>query len=375
MARRRAFVAVAALALVAAAASAQAGAAPPLGAEADLGGAISFDPALSGSGTMSCAVCHDSANHYAQTNDLAVQVGGMGMDQPDFRAVPTLAYKATTPPLPIGPADAINDGVEAAAIAVAETRDSSELDAANAIGKLVVAMKATTPKAGDSSAAQVARGGMFWDGRADTLQDQTLGSFLSPFDMANGDAPALAARIVASYGGRLEKVFSAQVLKDPKMTVDESAQAIARQELVDPSFHPFSSTYDACLARKATLSPVEARGLKLIDDPANGNCVACLLDKPSADGKPPLFTDFGFEALAVPHNRSIPAKADPSRSRPRALRSLANGSARRQRLRPVQDADAAQLGNPAGVLPQRGLPRSERRSPFLHPARHGPRAN
>ena len=313
LARRRLSAAVAGLALAAAApVGGLADAAPPLSAVADLGRAMFFDPALSGSGVMSCAFCHDPANHYAPSNELAVQVGGPGMDQPGVRAVPTLTYKATSPPFSIGPADATGEAAEAAPIAVAETSDISELDAGNAIGKLVVAMKVTAPKAGDTSAAQVARGGMFWDGRADTLQEQALGPLLSPFEMANGDLPALAARIVASYGDRLGRLFGAQVLKDPKMTADEAAYTIARFEVEDVSFHPYSSKYDAYLAGKATLTAAEARGLTLFDAPTKGNCAACHLDKPSADGKPPLFTDFEFEALAVPRSPGIPANADPA---------------------------------------------------------------
>lgn len=284
----------------------------PLSAVATLGKAMFFDPALSASGAMSCAFCHDPANHFAPSNDLAVQRGGPGMDQPGFRAVPTLTYKATTPPFSIGPADATSEAAEAAPIAIAETSDISELDAGNAIGKLVVAMKVTKPKQGDTSAAQVARGGMFWDGRADTLQEQALGPFLSPFEMANTDVPELAARITATYGERLGQLFGAQVLKDPKMTVDEAAYTIARFEVEDPAFHPYSSKYDAYLAGKATLSDAEARGLKLFDAPTKGNCAACHLDKPSATGQPPQFTDFEFEALAVPRNPAIPANADPA---------------------------------------------------------------
>jgi cytochrome c peroxidase len=313
VARHRLLAAVTGLGLVAAAPlAALADAASPLSAVATLGKAMFFDPALSGSGVMSCAFCHDPANHFAPSNDLAVQVGGPKMNQPGFRAVPTLTYKAGTPPFSIGPADATSEAAEAAPIAIAETSDIGELDAGNAIGKLVVAMKVTKPKAGDTSAAQVARGGMFWDGRADTLQEQALGPLLSPFEMANGNLPALAARIAASYGDLLGQLFGPEILKDPKMTVNEAAYTIARFEVEDASFHPFSSEYDAYLAGKVTLSPAAARGLKLFDAPTKGNCAACHLDKPSASGQPPLFTDFEFEALAVPRNPALPANADPA---------------------------------------------------------------
>ena len=77
------------------------------------------------------------------------------------------------------------------------------------------------------------------------------------------------------------------------------------------SFYPYSSKYDAYLAGKATLTPQEARGLELFNEPTKGNCAACHISQRGNDGTPPQFTDFGLIAIGVPRNPAIPANADP----------------------------------------------------------------
>jgi cytochrome c peroxidase len=91
----------------------------------------------------------------------------------------------------------------------------------------------------------------------------------------------------------------------------EAMFAIARYQIEDSSFRPFTSKFDAWLEGKATLSAAETRGYLAFNDPAKGNCAACHLDKPTRDNLPPLFTDFQYEALGVPRNASIPANRDP----------------------------------------------------------------
>ncbi|MDE3237522.1 MAG: c-type cytochrome [Paracoccaceae bacterium] len=297
-------------ALLTALALAGAASADGLSAVAALGKTMFFDPSLSGSGAMSCAFCHDPANHYAPTGDAAVERGGPNMDRPGLRAVPTLTYKSDTPAFTIGAENPTSEAGEATPMAVAASDGQAEGNAAGAMAKLVAAMKARQ-KHGSTATAEVPRGGLFWDGRADTLQDQALGPLLSPFEMANTGTADLAAKFRKGYGAELAQLFGQQVLHDDAMLVDEGAFAIARFEVEDASFHPFSSKYDAFLAGKARLTPAETAGLKLFEDPKKGNCAACHLDRPSADGKPPMFTDYEYEALAVPRNPAIPANADP----------------------------------------------------------------
>ena len=88
--------------------------------------------------------------------------------------------------------------------------------------------------------------------------------------------------------------------------------ALGRYQIEDPSFHPFTSKYDAWLQGHARFTPTEARGYLAFNDPLKGNCAACHLSKPTVDGLPPLFTDFQYEALGVPRNKAIPANSDPA---------------------------------------------------------------
>jgi cytochrome c peroxidase len=49
----------------------------------------------------------------------------------------------------------------------------------------------------------------------------------------------------------------------------------------------------------------------VFNDPEKGNCAQCHRSAVMADGRPPLFTDFGYVALGVPRNRAIPANDNP----------------------------------------------------------------
>lgn len=64
---------------------------------AALGQRLFQDPALSTSGRMACATCHDPAHGFGPTNALAVQRGGPNLNQPSIRAVPGLTYLAFHP--------------------------------------------------------------------------------------------------------------------------------------------------------------------------------------------------------------------------------------------------------------------------------------
>ena len=65
-------------------------------------------------------------------------------------------------------------------------------------------------------------------------------------------------------------------------------------------------------ADKASLSPAEAHGMALFNDMKQGNCASCHPStRKASTNRPPIFTDFGFVALAVPRNPELPANRDP----------------------------------------------------------------
>src|ERR1700689_5094325 len=144
----------------------------PLSAMALLGKKIFFDPALSGSGKMSCASCHSPEHAYAPANALAVQLGGPGMNSQGVGAVPSLTYLERTPVFSIGPDQKPDDNDDQAAAAAAAAQLNAKLSSGVKVGSVVKAEIATGSAAIAAVEAMVPQGGMDWDGRAARLADQ-----------------------------------------------------------------------------------------------------------------------------------------------------------------------------------------------------------
>lgn len=85
----------------------------PLSAMAEIGKAIFYDKALSGSGKLSCASCHEPANHYAPSGFSSVFLGGPHLDVQGRRAVPTLTYLERRPNFSIGPDNPVSEAAPA----------------------------------------------------------------------------------------------------------------------------------------------------------------------------------------------------------------------------------------------------------------------
>ncbi len=220
-----------------------------------------------------------------------------------LRAPRSLEYLEHTPNFTIGPNPAIPD------------TDPAPTLAAPAPGTKVASVAKADKNNLALAAAQskVPQGGLDWDGRATTIQAQAVGPLLDPREMANHNIGEVLARIKkAPYAEDLKKLFGAHIFDQPDLALNEALFALVRFQLEDPSFHPYSSKYDAYLAGKAKLTEAEMRGLKLFEDPKKGNCSSCHIDKPSRDGLfRPAFTDYQFEALGAPRNHDIPANRDP----------------------------------------------------------------
>jgi cytochrome c peroxidase len=239
-----------------------------------LGRKLFFEPALSESGKMACVTCHDPKHAFGPPNDRPVQLGGSDMRKPGLRAVPSLTYLQDTPPF---------------------TEHYFE-----------------SPDEGDDSIDNGPTGGLTWDGAIDRGREQARIPLLSPFEMANESPYAVVARArAAGYEPDLRKLDPAAAgNSDKAFTLILAALEAYEQSWRD--FYPYSSKYDAYLARRAQLSPQEAHGLALFNDPQKGNCAHCHKSARGNDGTPPQFTDYGLIALGVPRNPAIPANADPS---------------------------------------------------------------
>jgi len=236
-----------------------------------LGRSLFSDKALSASGRVSCASCHDPAHAYGPPNHLPVQFGGPALDLPGVRAVPSLTYHQSVPSFQEHFFD--NDG-----------NDSED---------------------------QGPTGGLDWDGRADSGHEQAAGPLLSPFEMANADSAAVVAKLRASpNAAAMRDAFGPHVLDEPARAWNGLLLALEIFQQSPADFYPFSSKYDAYLRGQVKLSAAEMRGLAVFDGKTRGNCASCHLSAIKR-GAFPQFTDFGLIAIGVPRNPAIPANAKP----------------------------------------------------------------
>jgi cytochrome c peroxidase len=242
-----------------------------------LGRKMFFDPGLSASGKQSCANCHNPAFAYGPPNALSVQPGGVAMDRSAFRAAPSLRYLHAP---------------------IAFTEHFIE------------------PEVTGGHDDEGPTGGRTWDGRVNTGHEQALMPLLDQNEMANADAHEIADRLSKSaYAVEFREAVSADgenVFDNTDAVVGWMGVALEAFEQSPADFHPFTSKYDAYLRDEVRLTAREQRGLELFNDLKKGNCVTChpgaLRNPPD---HPPIFSDFGYVALGVPRNASIPANRDP----------------------------------------------------------------
>lgn len=239
---------------------------------AALGKRLFFDQSLSASGKMSCATCHDPDHAYGPPNGLAVQLGGADLRQPGTRAVPSLRYLQFTPKFTRHLAMPSPDGVE------------------------------------DEGPA----GGFTQDGGIDSLHEQALLPLMNRNEMANRDAASVSARLrEAPYADAFRRLYGEHIFEQPAQALQQATMALEAFQLEDPSFHPYTSKFDAAMSGNAHFSAQELRGYVLFNNPDKGNCAKCHIDVPGPGGRPAQFTDFGLVALGVPRNAAIPANRDP----------------------------------------------------------------
>jgi cytochrome c peroxidase len=269
----------------------------PFSAMAKLGRELFFDTSLSSSGKIACASCHSPEYAYGPPNDAAVMLGGPNLTTTGARAVPSLTYLERQPEFSVGPDDLISENVN-----VAQQAE---------IGKTALRVdKIATQTA--QSANIVPQGGLFWDGRADTLQIQAAGPLLDPREMDGGSMEIIAEKLRKEpYGQKFAAVFGPSILQDSRLLAAEALFAIGRYQIEEPSFHSYTSKYDYWLEGKARLSEAELRGFRLFNDPQKANCAGCHTSEPTRDGYPPRFTDFQYEALGAPRNAALAETKDP----------------------------------------------------------------
>src|SRR5271155_4779441 len=156
---------------------------------AALGRSLFFDPALSASGGMACATCHDPAHGFSAPNALSVQLGGPDRSRAGVRAVPSLMYEQTTPPF-------------------TEHYYESEDE-------------------GDESVDQGPTGGRDWDGRVDRARDQAALPLLDKNEMANANPGAVVAVVArADYASEVKRLYGQGIFADAERAFGAITEAL-----------------------------------------------------------------------------------------------------------------------------------------------------
>jgi cytochrome c peroxidase len=236
-----------------------------------LGLRLFFDSNLSEPAGTACASCHDPRRAFTGNNSTMIGVAqGSRSDQFGTRDAPTVMYLATAP------------------------RFSSH-------GSL------------DKDGKRVPVGGLFWDGRADTLEEQAKQPFFNPVEMNNADTPALITKVAKSaYAAEFRKEWGDAIFANPEKALDAVAASIAAFERTHV-FQPFTAKFDYVMRGEAKFTEQEQRGLSLFTIRQKGNCAEChIVDAASRDPRKSLFTDFSYRALGLPRSKRIPKNADPA---------------------------------------------------------------
>ncbi len=155
-------------------------------------------------------------------------------------------------------------------------------------------------------------GGLFTDGRANDLAEQIRGPLFDPNEMNNASPQSLLRKIKHTpLGSALAAQFGQRVLTNPNLLVKQLGVVLEAYQHSD-EMAPFSSRFDDYLRKRTPLSPQEMRGLAVFKNPDQGNCQSChALNDTSNKPERSLFTDFGYDAIAVPRNRALAANQDP----------------------------------------------------------------
>ncbi|MFM7234341.1 MAG: cytochrome-c peroxidase, partial [Flavobacteriales bacterium] len=217
----------------------------------ELGRQLFFDKALSNPNGQSCTVCHAPKTAFSDPNHAIVSEGMMDGAFVN-RNSQSLAYVKYIPPF---------------------HRDSTGLY----------------------------RGGLFWDGRSNTLEHQLGGPFFNKAEMNNTDTVQLVEEVLnAPYYKTYKKVYGKMSnVQEAYKNMCEALAAFERSDLL----HEFSSKYDLYVAGKITLDAQEQEGLEIFQ--GKGRCVSCHSMQPHVDGRI-LFTNYGYYNLGVPRNEDNP---------------------------------------------------------------------
>jgi cytochrome c peroxidase len=163
----------------------------------------------------------------------------------------------------------------------------------------------------DEAPAPEPRGGFFWDGRSDSLADLARQPLFNPDEMNAGTPRRLAGKIA---GGPYAKDFLAALgpSSDPQAILRGVGLALEAY-LKSDEMTPARSKYDDYVRGRATLTEQERQGLEIFKDRRRGACSGChRMAETSTDPAESMFTDYGYDAVALPRNPSLPGSRNPA---------------------------------------------------------------
>jgi cytochrome c peroxidase len=236
-----------------------------------LGRKIFFDQSLSNPPGTSCASCHDPRRAFSGNNGSSVGVAaGSRAGHFGRRNTPSVLYLRYVPEFHFALED--DDDVN------------------------------TSPF-----------GGLAWSGRADSVAEFSRLPLLDADEMNNTSDAEIAARLrAAPYAPAIRAEFPG-ALDAPSTAVRALGDAL-QAFLTSDAMTPFTSRFDDYLRGTGKLTELEMQGLVVFKSPEKGACDGChRFVQTSNRGDRSLFTDFGYDAVAVPRNRDIPANGDPAR--------------------------------------------------------------
>ena len=284
----------------------------PVDPAVDAGEFLFKDVNLSASKQMACVTCHAENAGHADAAGTGLPMGGPTLQTAGMRSSPTTRY--------------LNE------------------NGAFSIDK-----------------AGVPRGGFTWDGRADSRKEQAGAPFFEHQEMAlpgSVDEPSALTALVraASYFPVIQNLFKPNDINTDAKLFDKITTLLALYQRDDADYNLFDSRYDQYLNQAATLTPAEMRGMALFKDVNRGNCASCH----SAEGPKPLFTNFGYAALAAPRNHAGPLNANP------AYFDL--GLCMRERAKKESKKQAASDAQYCGMFKTPTLRNIDRTAPYFHNA-------
>ncbi len=240
----------------------------------NLGRALFFDTNLSSPPGQSCASCHTEAVAFTDPDNHFPTSEGAVAARFGNRNSPTANYTAFIPPLNI------------------------------------------------DQRGNRAVGGLFVDGRVDTLEEQALLPFLNPLEMNNSDANAVIDTIrQATYADQFEQVFGDGALDQSATAFRQVGEALAAFERTS-TFSPFTSKFDAVENGTATFTASERRGLNLFN--RRGECSTCHTTNANGAGLA-MLTNFEYENIGVPANINNPFYQNSADLNPDGANFIDNG--------------------------------------------------